>query len=389
MEEIREKILLSIDRQRDKLVELLRELIKIPSLSGEENEVARFISGTLMDFGFQDVIIDDISNVICTIKGSGGGPVLLYNGHIDVVPVGDIDRWPADPREAPVIENKVIGRGACDMKGSVAAMMIAADALKESGVSLMGDLILTMVGREETGLQEGTKYSIEKGGLKPDIALIGEATNMDLCLGSRGRIVVEVSVHGKLAHAANASVGVNAVVKMQKMVDAIMRMELPGHEILGGTTQTITNIACKPGQINMVPDLCTITIDRRVSPGDSLEKTKSEFQAVIDILKKEDPDFSAEVKTGKFAIPGYKPPEGEVIARLQDAAQIATGNRPEIKRYIFGTDGSYLSGVAEIPSFGFGPGNEANAHTVNDHVAIDDLTAASKAYAMFVLELLM
>ena len=388
MEEVVEKVLNSIDRRRDELVELLRKLITIPSPSGEESAVAQFIADTLTGFGFQDVTVDSLSNVICTVKGSGGGPTLLYNGHIDVVPVGDIDRWPADPREAPVIDNKVTGRGACDMKGSVAAMIIAADALKKAGVSLKGDLVLTMVGREESGLQEGTRYTIEKGGLKPDIALIGEATNMDLCLGSRGRIVVEVSVHGKLAHAANASVGVNAVVKMQKMVDAITQMKLPVHEILGRTTQTITDISCKPGQINMVPDLCTVTIDRRISPGESMEKTKAEFQAVIDALKEKDPEFSAEVETGKFARPGYMPPEEETVSLLQDAARIASGKRPEIKRYIFGTDGSYLSGVADIPWFGFGPGNEANAHTVNDHVDIDELTAASKAYAMFVLELL-
>ena len=175
---------------------------------------------------------------------------------------------------------------------------------------------------------------------------------------------------------------------MQKMVEAVTGMELPVHETLGRTTQTITNITCTPGQINMVPDRCTLTIDRRVSPGDSLEKTKAEFQAVIDALKAEDPEFNADVQTGKFAIPGYKPPAAATIERLQEAAEFATGKRPEIKRYIFGTDGSYLSGVADIPWFGFGPGDEANAHTVNDHVSIDDLQAACKAYALFVLDLL-
>jgi acetylornithine deacetylase/succinyl-diaminopimelate desuccinylase family protein len=377
-----------LEARRDETVELLRTLIKTPSPSGEETEIARVIANILRGLGFRDVAVDELSNVICRVRGSEGKPTLLYNGHIDVVPAGDLSRWPVNPSDAPVVNGKVIGRGACDMKGSIAAMIIAADSVRRAGISLRGDLILTMVSREEGGLQEGTKHTIEAGGLRPDLALIGEATNLNLCLGSRGRIVVEVKVKGRLAHAANASHGINAVVKMQKLIDAVGRMGLPTHEILGPTTQTITNITCAPGQINMVPDICTITIDRRISPGDSLDKAKAEFQAVIEALKREDPEFSAEVETGKLAVPGYKPPDAEVLDRLSGAAARVLGKRPLTTRYIFGTDGSYLSGAAGIPWFGFGPGDESNAHTVNDHVEVDDLTDASKVYAMFILELL-
>ena len=98
--------------------------------------------------------------------------------------------------------------------------------------------------------------------------------------------------------------------------------------------------------------------------------------------------MQAEVETGKLAVPSYKPPDAEVMAGLSRAAERVLGKRPLTTRYIFGTDGSYLSGAAGIPWFGFGPGDEANAHTVNDPVAIDDLTVASKVYAMFILELL-
>jgi acetylornithine deacetylase/succinyl-diaminopimelate desuccinylase family protein len=388
MADVQNEVLGIVEARKKETVDLLRTLIRTPSPSGEETEIARVITDTLRGFGFRDVAVDALSNVVCRVGGSEGKPTLLYNGHIDVVPAGDISRWPVNPADAPIVSGKVIGRGACDMKGSIAAMIIAADSIRKAKISLRGDLILTMVSREEGGLQEGTKHAIEAGGLRPDIALIGEATNLNLCLGSRGRIVAEVKVKGRLAHAANASRGINAVVKMQKLVDAVGRMDLPTHEILGPTTQTITNITCAPGQINMVPDLCTIIIDRRISPGDSLEKVKAEFQAVIEALKREDPEFSAEVETGKLAVPGYKPPDAEVLARLSGAAARVLGKRPLTTRYIFGTDGSYLSGTADIPWFGFGPGDEANAHTVNDHVEIEDLVTASKVYAMFIIELL-
>lgn len=388
MSDTKENVLKILDDGRDETVELLRGLIMTPSPSGEEKAVAELIAKRLAGFGFEKVEVDELHNVICKIDGSHGSPALLYNGHTDVVPLGDVSLWPADPRKAPIVDDKIIGRGACDMKGSVAAMMMAADAVKKAGIKLKGNLILTMVTREEGGLQEGTKHTIERGGLKPDIGLIGEATDLDLCLGSRGRIAVDVSVKGKSSHAANPSRGINAIAKMSRMIDAIEKMELPTHEILGPTSQAITNITCQPGQLNMVPNQCTISIDRRIAPGDSLKKTKAEFRAVIDQIRARDPEFDADVETGKFAIPGYKPPEESVIESLQESAKYVLGRSPKISHYIFGTDGSYLSGVANIPWLGFGPGDEANAHTVNDHVMIDDLVAAAKVYAMFIVELL-
>jgi acetylornithine deacetylase/succinyl-diaminopimelate desuccinylase family protein len=377
-----------IEQRRGEAVHLLRELIQIPSQSGEESRIAYRIAERMRGFGFENVLVDELFNVICTVGGSVGSPSFLLNGHIDTVPVGELSLWPHDPSTAPIIDGAVVGRGACDMKGAVAAMMIAADSVIKTGVKLRGDLILTFVVREEGGQQEGTKFCIENGGLKPDIALVGEATDLNFCLGSRGRIVVDVSVRGKSAHAANASKGINAVVKMSKMIEAVNRMKLPMHEIFGATSQTITNISCRPGQLNMVPDLCTISIDRRISPGDSLEKTKEEFEDLVAAIRKDDADFSAEVETGKFAMPGYKPPDQDVMQRLRCAAEQVLRRKTKTGRYIFGTDGSYLSGVADIPWFGFGPGNEADAHTVNDRVLIEDLVNAAKVYAHFIVELL-
>lgn len=274
------------------------------------------------------------------------------------------------------------------MKGSVAAILMAADAIGRADVKLRGTVILTMVVKEENGLQEGTKYTIEKGMLRPDIALVGEATNLNISLGSRGRIGVDISVKGKSAHASNPLRGVNAIIKMTKMIEAISNVKLPAHEFLGTTTQAVTNITCQPGKLNVIPDLCSISIDRRIIPGDTLEKTKAEFRAIIDKLKAEDPEFDADVETGKLAPPAYISPTEPVVKVLQDSAEYVLGKKPELSKYTFGTDASYLSAVAKIPTIGFGPGDETNAHSVNDHVKIDDLVAASKVYAMFIIDLL-
>lgn len=377
-----------LDDLREETVEFLRELIMTSSPSGEEKAIAELIGKKLKDCGFEDIQIDRMQNVVCKIKGSSGHPTFLYNGHTDVVPLGDLGLWPVDPLKAPVIDGKIYGRGACDMKGSVAAMIMAAYALKEAGVELKGDLILTLVSQEELGLQGGTKYVIEEHGLKPDIALIGEPSNLNICLGCRGRIIVEVSVKGKSSHSAYPSKGINAINKMNKMIDAASHMKLPSHDVLGPTTQAITNITCKPGELNMIPSLCAITIDRRMVPGDSMEKTESEFSAVIDHLKTVDPDFDAHVKASRLVLPGYQPPEKSILHSLQESAKIVLGKSPRMTNYLFGTDGSYISNFAHIPWFGFGPGSETDAHTVNDHVRIDDLIASAEVYAQFIIALL-
>ena len=165
---------------------------------------------------------------------------------------------------------------------------------------------------------------------------------------------------------------------------AIAIAEANTHEILGPTTQTITNIACQPGQLNMVPNLCCISIDRRIVPGDSLEKTKTEFRAVIDELKAKDPEFDADVEVGKLTLPTHVSPQEPVVSVLQRAAQYVMGKSPRLSKYTFATDATYLGPIAKIPTVGFGTGDEANAHSVNDHVKIDDLVVASKVYALSV-----
>jgi acetylornithine deacetylase/succinyl-diaminopimelate desuccinylase family protein len=357
-------------------------------VTGEEGEIAVFIAHWFKTTGFEHVEMDEMGNVICRIPGYGKGPGLLYNGHMDTVPVGDKLLWEVDPFSADIIGDRIIGRGACDMKGSIAAMMMAVYALKKAGIQLKGNLTLTMVVEEEKGLQEATRVTIENLNTYPDIALVGEATNYNVSLGSRGGIAVEVSVMGKTAHAANPSEGVNAIVKMNQVIDAIQRMKLPSHEFLGPTTQAITNITCSPAQLNVVPDVCTISIDRRIVPGDSVQSTEKEFVKVIDRLKAKDPELNARVKARMQGLPTFMSEKEPVVKMLQGCVETLMGKRPQLSSYRFGTDASYLGAVAKIPTVGFGPGDERNAHGPNEFVKIDDFILASKVYALFVLRLL-
>lgn len=388
MSTIKDQVLKTLNDRRDETVELLRELIRTQSITGEEKEIADLIARKLKMFGFEDVRIDGVGNVICKLVGSGAGPTLLYNGHMDTVPAGERSLWKFDPFSAEIVNDTIVGRGACDMKGSIAAMMMAVDAIRRADVKLKGILILTMVVKEENALEEGTKYAIEEGGLKPDIALVGEATNLNISLGARGRIEVDILVRGRSAHASDPSRGINAVGKMIKMIAAIPRMKLPHHGFLGSATQAVTNISCQPGRSNVIPNLCTISVDRRVIPSETPEKIKADFLTVIEKIKSKDAEFDADVKTGKLALPAYISASEPAVKILQSSSMYVLAKKPKLSKYTFGTDASYLSAIAKIPTIGFGPGDEVYAHSVNDHVRIDDLVAASKVYASFIIDLL-
>jgi putative selenium metabolism hydrolase len=388
MSNIKDQVLKTLSDKKEKTIELLRELIRTKSITGEEREIADLIARKLKIFGFEDVRIDGVGNVICKVVGSNEGPTLLYNGHMDTVPAGEGSLWKYDPFAAEIVNNTIVGRGACDMKGSIAAMMMAVDAIRRADVKLKGIFILTMVVKEENAMEEGTKYTIEEDGLKPDIALVGEATNLNISLGARGRIEVDILVRGRSAHASDPLRGINAISKMTKVITAIPRMKLPRHGFLGSATQAVTNISCQPGRSNVIPNLCTVSVDRRVIPSETPEKIKADFLNVIEKIKLKDPEFDADVKIGKSTLPAYISPSDSVVKILQRSSMCVLSKKPKLSKYTFGTDASYLSAIAQIPTIGFGPGEEVNAHSVNDHVKIDDLVAASKVYASFIIDLL-
>jgi putative selenium metabolism hydrolase len=267
-------------------------------------------------------------------------------------------------------------------------MVMAVDALARAGVKLSGTLVLTGVVKEENAELEGTRYTIEKDGFRPDFALSGEATKLEVALGHRGRMEIDVTTKGKTAHASDPSKGKNAILKMVKVIDAVGKMPLPNHEFLGPTTQGITVVTCRPGTSNVIPDMCTITIDRRTCPEETAERVEGEFRSLLGSLKAEDQELEGEFKLKKNAPPMYISPDHRLVSVLSDSVKEVTGREPKLVKYKFGTDASYLSTIAKIPTAGFGPGDETMAHAPNECVEIEELLTATKVYAIFAAKLL-
>ncbi|MEM2875472.1 MAG: M20 family metallopeptidase, partial [Candidatus Bathyarchaeia archaeon] len=287
------------------VTELTSELVRIPSVTGKEGDVAEFISEKLAGLGFDVRVYEaDVGrpNVVGTLKGTEGEPTLILNGHMDTVPPGEEGLWSKDPYGGEISGGRVYGRGSCDMKGGLACMLTAVEAILKCGVKLRGDLIYTAVVDEEGGGLKGTKFLVEKG-VKGDYAVIGEPTELEVQVAHKGDLGLELTVKGRLAHAATPELGLNAIHKMLNVGRALLtiperfRWDLKRHRLVGSPTIGISVI--EGGiQRNMVPDRCKAIIDRRVVPSlESLEEARAEVESVLNSLKKEDNELNVELRT--------------------------------------------------------------------------------------------
>lgn len=374
-----------VEEQSDEALSFLQDLIRTPSLSRQEAEISSLISEKAREFGFDQVDQDDLFDVKMAIKGHGVGRSLLFNGHIDHVPVGDMV-GPYSGRlmdgETLGVDGRVIyGRGASDMKAAVAATVMGGSILKELDIKLMGDYKIAAVSQEEAG-GAGTKATIRDGFLG-DLVVVGEATDLNLALGHRAMIFSSVVVKGKSCHASDPKNGINAICKAVDLINRIradMVPKLPRYEAFGETTMTFTNISAKPSAINVVPEECSFTIDCRNTPNFSEQAFNDALQAVISSQADLDPELDARIVPVRRSDGFYTDPlEHKEVNEARAAIGEALGVTPKLTIWTFGTDGVYYS-KRGVPVIGFGPGEEKYAHSHEDHVKVSDYLEAIKAY---------
>ena len=368
------------------LISFAQEMIRTPSLSMEEEQAARLVAKRMEQIGFDEVAIDPIYNVVGYLYGDNPAPELIFNGHIDHVPPGEMPEpysgKIADGSKYGVKGQVIEGRGACDMKGAVASMIYAAKALKKSGAIFKKTFVMTAVVREEMAKGEGILRLLEQGGLKGKMAVSGEATRLQVHLGHRGKLEFTVRVKGKTAHASNPSRGINAVYKMCDLIqDMREHYKLPSHPMLGDCTFTVIDIVSGPGRLGPItPDWCEIALDRRYLPEETAASVQEEIEALIDKRGEKDPDFKGTVELVKDFLPLYCPENEPVVSIIQDAREAVLGDRGDLSVWKFGVDGTFIQ-RAGIPCAGFGPGDERFAHTPEDHVPISDLISSCEVYA--------
>ncbi|MGD8737634.1 MAG: M20/M25/M40 family metallo-hydrolase, partial [Anaerolineae bacterium] len=238
------------------LAHFLQELVRIPSLSTQEGAVAARLAEEMRRVGFAEVWTDRVGNVVGRI-GPGNGAKLLFDGHMDTVDVGDPSRWPHRPYDAVIKDGILFGRGACDMKGGLAAMVYAAKILLDTGVQLAGDLYVVGVVQEEPCEGLAIRHLVEEGGIRPDFIVLGEPSNLQVRLGHRGRLEMQVQVQGTAAHASSPSLGTNAIHNAARLIFGLelLAPRLATDPFLGQGTLAVTEIESGAASRNALPDL--------------------------------------------------------------------------------------------------------------------------------------
>lgn len=366
--------------------ELLQQMIRIPSFAGEEREIASFLGDKLRDI-CDRIWVDELNNVVGIIEGQGDGPTIMLNGHIDHAFVGDME----EPFSGKLMDGKlwgrkgpvIYGRGACDNKGAVAAMVSAAAEISKRR-NFKGRVIIAAVALEETGDGTGIKKVLNDLQEKPDIVLSGEATDLDICLGHRGKVEFLLETIGLSAHVSNPGNGINAIFLMNDFINAWKQVKLPSHEILGQCTSAISNIRCTPGKYGITPDHCFLTFDRRYLYGENPQCVQDEVQSFLNGLSIKNPNFKFKLQVLQTMPPFLTPKENPFVHPLLQAVRTHS-REPSLRSWLFGTDGAYIVNEYGIPTVGFGPGSEQFAHTPADHVPVDHLQVSTKVYRDFVV----
>lgn len=400
---------------REDYLGFLKKLVSIKSLPCEEKEVAEFILGELKKIeNISDAFIDGAGNVIGVIKGKGEGPSILFDGHMDVVPEGNLEYWkPFEPYNPVIHEGRMYGRGVADMKTGLAAQFYAfkaiAQYLQKTGEKLSGDLIYTGVVQEEPAEMFGMGYLIEhtlpEHDLKCDAVFLSEPTYGRIMLGSRGKIELSVKTYGKAAHSSTPDAGINALLMMAPVLQAIADGEginLDPDPYLGETCITVTNCTVKPGgNLSTVPDECEIAIDRRFSTAMSEEDLLGEFEAIFAKAKEKNPDFQATVEPRYFEEtswtgmtkkvkkwhPAWRIGSENVYAQKTFKALEKIGLKVEVDYSKPGNDGSMTCGLHGIPTIMYCPADGDFCHQEKESVSVKEIEDALDAYISILTEI--
>lgn len=363
--------------------------------------MARLLEAEMKDRGFDTVWVDDVGNVIGKVTGQKSGKSLLLDGHMDTIVVTDTGQWRHDPFGGEIEEGAIYGRGAADMKGALAAMVEAGAYWAKHREELAGSLYITGSVSEE--LVEGPALAHVLGSLKPDFVVIGEASNLDLNIGQRGRAEILLQTLGVPAHSSSPHLGINAVKKMARALQILAEVNLGGDELLGPAILEVTDIISTPYPgISVLPDRCQATLDRRLLPEEDEASVVEQISSILAQEKSRDKDFRFEVEiakadfvtysgyriqSSKFA-PAWKFPMRHPLVKMAYAGLKKAGLEPKFSAYSFCTNGSASAGRLGIPTVGFGPGRESEAHTIDEYLEISSLVMAAKGYIGLIGEVL-
>lgn len=394
------------------LVSAVRELVGIPSWDGNETPAQELMAGWMGDLGLNvdlwEIDLEAVARhpaycaeipraralgLVGTLPGAGGGRSLILNGHVDVVPPGDPDLWTHPPFEAVVDGGRLFGRGALDMKGPLCAALFALRALRDSGVSLQGDVFLeSVVGEEDGGM--GTLATVLRG-YRADGAVVMEPTGLAVAPALAGALNFRVHVPGKAAHGAVRTEGVSAIEKFVPVYEAVMALEAHRSRELAGDPLFASYDLPFPISVgtirggdwaSSVPDHLAFEGRLGVAPGEDLGEARRALEAAVARVAEGDSWLRAhpprvEWWGGQFE-PARVSPDHPLVVAVCGAARSVLGREPVVAGMPYGADMGLLVNHGSTPALLFGPGDIRVAHRPDEYVEVEELAAASRALAV-------
>ena len=383
----------------DEVAELAKSLIRIPSVNppGKEKEVAEFTASWFEKRGFDCEIRskDPIRpNVVVRLEGGAGGrpgPSLLFNTHMDVVPVGE--GWTHPPFDPVKEDRRLFGRGSCDTKGGMAAMMLAMDVLRSRAKERRSrTLTFQCVADEETGGSSGSSF-LARDGTRADFGIVAEPTDLAVCTAHKGDITFELTTKGSAAHASLPKEGHSAIADMNRAISELLDygkqiQTKVNHPLLGSPT---VNVGVISGGLksNIIPDRCWIAAERRVVPPEEVDQCKKEIESLFTGLKATQPGFDFDLQfinaTGASEVSGEHKGVKTLLSVLHD---LKAKSPAQPVGFTATCDAYFLNKLAGVPTVIIGPGSLSRAHTRDEYVDVEELGTAAKAYAWTALRFL-
>lgn len=368
------------------LIDFTQRLIRQPSPSGEEAAVVQIVIDAMQSLGFDKVLVDENGSGIGIIEGKNPGKTILFDAHCDTVGIAPGSTWTKDAFGGEILDGYLYGRGAADMKGALAAMVYAAASVDKSKLS--GRVVISASVMEE--VFEGGALKTVMDQVDPEYVVIGEASNLNLVHGGRGRAEVHLETIGKPSHSSSPQLGVNAVHLMMKVIEAVEQIQLREHPRLGPAILALTDIISEPYPgYSVIPSRCKATYDRRLLPDETIEDVLDAITSLpelkniplnVMIAQGEHQAYTGSIVRGTKFFPAWdldaKHPYVETALR----GLRASGLDPQLSAYRFCTNAAYSIGIAGVPTIGFGPGMEADAHVVDERISLSDLEKAARGY---------
>lgn len=393
MDKMVSEIQQQVAQRRDDIIQFFISICAIPSMESKIGPVGERVGDEMLQLGFQEVRFDKMGNILGRI--GSGGKKLVYDSHIDTVGIGDASSWEWDPFKGKIENGILYARGACDEKGSTPGMVYGLAIANRLGL-LDGWTAWYFGNMEEwcDGIAPNSFVEADPK-IRPDFAVIGEPTKMQVYRGHKGRVELKITAKGKSAHAASNFLGDNAIYKLLPVIAGIRDLDatLPTHEFLGKAVVTVSDMKVSTVSINAVPDEATIFIDRRVTFGETKESAVAAIEALIpndqrDKIKLAELFYDEPSYTGfVFPVDKYYPAWAleethPLVQAGQNTIQVLWNETRPTGKWSFSTNGTYWAGKAGIPSIGFGPGDEIYAHSTLDQNKLDDVVAATEFYAL-------